>query len=445
DGSEADIDPVRRRVAEPLAACCRRLDDAEHVGDVVDALWGLLEDVGGAATLARWAEEAQAAGRIEEAREHGGAWDGVVQVLEEMDRALGHVPLDPAACLPVLEAGLAALTVGIIPPTLDQVLVGSAERSRQPDIRAAFILGAADGRFPPTPQEDVLLSDREREALQERLELGPTSRTRLLHENYMTYIALTRASTFLWISYPTADHDGKALAPSPFITGLRRLFPGLAVRTVGVEPADDNDALARITHPDQLAAALVRRLRRHREGQLAPPLWWDMYGAVAAAPELREPALPLLAALDASNAAGPLPPSLARRLFGTPLVASPSQLERFAECPFQHFAAVGLGLEEPVHHQWDRTEVGRIIHGGLRRFADDLARDGAAWSQLSDEEALRRADRCLDALLAQAGTGAAAGPRHPFSVRLLRDEFRRAVLRLTEHARRSRFQPVALE
>src|SRR5690606_4633649 len=128
------------------------------------------------------------------------------------------------------------------------------------------------------------------------------------------------------------------------------------------------------------------------------PLWWDMYGAVAGTPELRNRALPLLAALDASNAAGPLPPSLARRLFGAPLVASPSQLERFAACPFQHFAAVGLGLEEPVRPEWDRAEVGRIIHAGLRRFADDLARDGVAWSGLSDDDAVRRADHCLAGL-----------------------------------------------
>src|SRR5690606_20844324 len=166
---------------------------------------------------------------------------------------------------------------------------------------------------------------------------------------------------------------------------------------------------------------------------------------VAGPPGLRTRALPLLAALDASNAAGPLPPSLARRLFGTPLVTSPSRLERFAACPFQHFAAVGLGLEEPEDPGWDRAEVGRIIHGALRRFADELARDGVAWSTLSDDGAGGRAARCVDGLLEQAGGAAVAGPRHAFAARLLRDGFRRAVLRLTEHARRSRFQPVALE
>ena len=54
--------------------------------------------------------------------------------------------------LPVIEAGLANLTVGVIPPALDQVLIGAIDRARNPDLRLAFVLGLNEGVFPATPR-----------------------------------------------------------------------------------------------------------------------------------------------------------------------------------------------------------------------------------------------------------------------------------------------------
>src|SRR5690606_10043788 len=131
-----------------------------------------------------------------------------------------------------------SLRVGLIPPAIDQVLIGSAERSRQPDIRAAFVLGASDGAFPPPPPEDVVFNDDERERLRNVIQLAPTSRTRLFHEQYLTYICLTRASEYLWVSYPAADSRGKARSPSPVFIRLQEMFPSLTVRDERADPAD---------------------------------------------------------------------------------------------------------------------------------------------------------------------------------------------------------------
>ena len=58
---------------------------------------------------------------------------------------------------------------------------------------------------------------------------GPDLRERLARERYLGYIACTRASEKLVVTFSRHDADGKTLNPSPFIAHLRRILPGLEV------------------------------------------------------------------------------------------------------------------------------------------------------------------------------------------------------------------------
>lgn len=50
----------------------------------------------------------------------------------------------------ILEAGFAEIQLGVIPPTLDQVVLGDLKRTRLGDVKVIFILGCNDGVI-PTP------------------------------------------------------------------------------------------------------------------------------------------------------------------------------------------------------------------------------------------------------------------------------------------------------
>ena len=54
--------------------------------------------------------------------------------------------------------------------------------------------------------------------------LGPDLRERLARERYYGYIACTRASEKLAVTFARHDADGKTLNPSPFISHLRITF-----------------------------------------------------------------------------------------------------------------------------------------------------------------------------------------------------------------------------
>ena len=146
------------------------------------------------------------------------------------------------------------------------MVVGSIERSRQPDLALAIILGANEGRFPKIPSEDVLFLDEERRLLESvGLRLGPDSGTKLLHEEYLVYIALTRASRRLVVTYSRADENGRPLRPSSFVTRLVASLPGVTWTAL---PAAGLPAVWP-EHAGGLVPWLTRHLARVKDGEPA--------------------------------------------------------------------------------------------------------------------------------------------------------------------------------
>src|SRR5204863_3534028 len=61
---------------------------------------------------------------------HASVWAQMKGWLENVELAFADEALGLREWLPILEAGLVGLTVGVIPPALDQVLIGAVDRSR---------------------------------------------------------------------------------------------------------------------------------------------------------------------------------------------------------------------------------------------------------------------------------------------------------------------------
>ena len=108
---------------------------------------------------------------------HATVWEQMNVWLANVELAFAGEPLALREWLPILDAGLAGLTVGVIPPALDQVLIGAIDRSRTPEIKLALVLGLNETVFPAAPQSSVLLTDTDRLELEKcNLRLSSNSR-----------------------------------------------------------------------------------------------------------------------------------------------------------------------------------------------------------------------------------------------------------------------------
>ena len=138
------------------------------------------------------------------------------------------------------------MSLKLIPPKLDQVLVGSIERSRHPDLKAVFLVGVTQKDFPSAIASDVLLTEDDKELGDELgLELGDSLIEKLSSRQYLAYIAFTRASEYLYISYPRADSSGKEELRSAFLNNVVGLFGDLEERGCGESGGTVSDRLCR--------------------------------------------------------------------------------------------------------------------------------------------------------------------------------------------------------
>ncbi len=466
----ARIDGLRRRVAGllgPFVAAVSRRDST--LRDLTAALWAFLEAAGVPATLRRWADDATAEGHRSLVQEHDQVAKGLVNLLDQLVRNLGDQPGQLAAFTRIVEAGLESLQLGLVPPSLDQVMVGSIDRSRQPDVRAFFVLGANDGVFPAASPDDVVFSDSERAELAGfGLDLAPSSQEKAFGEDYLVYIALTRPSERLWVSYTRTDDSGRAMAPSALVSRLRQAFPRLAETTATLEPRA-GEACAEAETLAGVARTLSVALRTPPEAATGTPPeaatgagpetsgptwagavdpgWLEAYSWLVdrRAPDRRERTRAALRSLGYRNRAT-LGPSLALDLYGQTVRVSVSRLQDYAACPFRHFASAGLALEPRPRQQLKAPEIGSYFHAALSLFAKALQREQVDLAGLEPEGIAERLGRAVEEITPRLQSEVLTSTaRHRHLAARLKRTVGRTIEVLQEHARRSAFRPVATE
>ena len=121
------------------------------------------------------------------------------------------------------------IQVGTIPQNVDRVVAGDMERTRLKQVKALFFLGVNDGNIPKSASKGGIISDMDREFLQEsNLELAPTPRQQMYIQRLYLYLNLTKPSHRLYLSYAKVNSQGKSLRPAYLIDVVKRLFPRLS-------------------------------------------------------------------------------------------------------------------------------------------------------------------------------------------------------------------------
>ncbi len=349
---------LREKVLAPLEMLAVVLRTPRSNGvqfaDAIEQLW-LGFDV--EETLKKWGKEA----RSGEAERHQGVLDQCRAWLGGIRTAFGHTELSSAEWIPIMDSGLSALSVGLIPPVLDQVVVGAVDRTRNPELLLTIILGLNEQVFPRIAEAPLLLSEPERLRLEsDGLSLPSAQTHRLANEQFLSYIAFTRSSKHIVAVWSQHDLSGTPINPSSIVRRLQRIFP-----MVEVGQSDLPQALQPETAliPEELF-----------DGYLGDESFARWLGSNV--PPVLEP-----------NPGETLRPDVAARLYGKSLVTSPSRFEDFGRCPFRFFSSQGLRAKEREKFELGVREQGSLMHEVLAGFHLEIAKQNRRWRDLSPTEA----------------------------------------------------------
>jgi ATP-dependent helicase/nuclease subunit B len=446
---EHEINELRLFISAPILRFGRRLKKGRTGQDLCEILYLYLEELDIPAKLERLRLEAESRGDIISAREHDQAWNAVMDLLDQFVEILGDEEVSVKKFASIMDAGIESMRFSLVPPAVDQVMIANLEQSRLADLRAAFVIGVNDGVLPAKITEDGIFSDEDRDKLTASgLIIAPGSKTRLLDEEFIAYKAFSTPSERLYVSYPIANEEGKALLPSPYIKRLTELCPQAEISLLINDPSElpKNEQLSYVCHPNVTISYLTSGLQAKKRGYHLEDFWWDAYNYYISAPAWKGSAKHILSSLFYQNKGKKLTEETSQALYGDEILASVSRMEMFHGCPFSHFANHGLKLRERDIYRLEAPDIGDMFHAALKWISEEIDRAGLSWKQLSKTQCLELAREAVLSLAPKLQHQILlSSNRHHYIKKKLQDVIGRASLILSEHAKASGFAPVGLE
>lgn len=446
---EEKINQLRMMILESLHPFYKRLKKAKTGKEMAEALFLFLEELEIPKKLEVLQQKSEQAGKLHAAREHAQVYNAVIDLLDQFVEVLGNDEISLSLFAKIMETGIEGMEFALVPPAIDQVMIANFDRSRLSHIKYTFILGVNEGIIPASPNEEGILTENERINLQQLgLQLAPSSHQQLLTENFTIYLALSSSSSDLYISYPLADEEGKALLPSGLIKRIKDLFPAIKVKVLVDEPLElsEDAQLDFIANKSNTLSYLVRQLQSFKRKYPIANLWFDVYNYYMKQDMWHERAMKVIHSLFYTNKVKPLHPEISRQLYGDEIIASVSRIEQFNRCPFSHFTKYGLGLKERQIFRLEAPDIGQLFHSALKLIADYLRKHQIEWKELTKNECEQISAYAIDQLAPRLQHEILmSSNRHYYLKRKLQKIITKTTAILSEHAKISGFAPIGLE
>ncbi len=389
--NEDHINKIRSRAVKPLIGLRDKLSSGKDNNPAkispeqfTKIIFAFLDGMQFSRTIQTRIDEATERKDFTAADEHRQFCDGLVDIFDELCEAFAGFKLTCDVYISIIEDAFSQLSLALIPPALDEVIVGSIERSRHPDLKAVFLIGTTQKDFPMPVGYSGILTDEDRLAAETaRFELAASTGRSLMQRQYLAYIAFTRPSEFLCISYPAVDEKARPVVRSQFIDDIESLFDDVSEKpvashdwSVSVEDSAPFD-IDRIYTQSEFADFLC--MRAGSDSQIS-----QFVQQLCSDEQFAETATLLRKALEYDNKAN-LETAVLKQLFGPILRSSASRLSAFAQCPYKYFARYVLELAERKESKFEPLDIGRFYHQVLDRVLKELKQSSEDFATVVNE------------------------------------------------------------
>ncbi len=397
------------------------------------ALYELLVRLQMQEQIMAWKERFEQEGQLTQARENEQIYGIVMQLFDQMVKLLGEEVVSDKEYAEILDAGLEASKVGIIPPGFDRVLFGDIERTRLEHIKVLFFIGVNDGLIPKNETDSGILSEFEREKLANfELTLAPTPREKAFIQKFYLYLNLTKPSDRLYLTCSQAGQEGDTRRRSYLIGVLLKMFPKLTVLT----PQEDLTATAQSSMRYFLSG--LAQAKNNEASQE----WKALYAWYMKRQQWADTVMDYVKAAFFVHRDSGLSTDICHKLYGTVLEHSVTRLERFAGCAFAHFLQYGLHLARRQLNEFEPVDFGTILHDALERFAGKMQEAGDDWFGMTKEHQGQYAKEAIEQAVASCqNTALADGERNIYLVRRMEKVLNRTVDVLGQQIRSGSFIP----
>lgn len=441
--AQEDLDKMnhyRRQLVEKVDGLIYVLRQRRKtVADITRAIYEFMVQENLQVRLAEQEELFKAKGELALAREYAQIYRIVIELFDKFVELLGDEEVRLSEYCKLLDAGLEEARVGVIPPEVDQVVIGDMQRTRLKDIKALLFAGANDVYLPGALLRTGLLSELDREKFaREKLTLSADGKEKAYVQKFYLYLNLTKPSEKLDIYYSKVSADGKSVRPSYLIQELQKLFPKLKVRDE--ERYLKEQELTENIGFDRMIREFVQK-RHETDGA-----WCELYSWYKKNPKWQEKVERFLEAGYYRKPLDALTEEAAKRLYGEEFETSITRMERFAVCAFSHFLTYGLGLREREEYDFQAADLGNVCHRALERFSYKVERETGDWLKLTEEQRNQYVEESVEEAIADYGNSILySSSRNAYLIVRMKRMLEKTVWALTKQLAAGDFKPSAYE
>ena len=372
-------------------------------------------------------------------KEYAQIYGIVMELLDRMVEILGEEEITRAEFTQLLEVGFAKSKVALIPPSMDQVLVGDMERTRLKEIKVLFFVGVNEGNIPKNTDSGGMLTQMDREFFADQgMELAPGPKELMNTQRFYLYLNLTKPGQKLILSYCISNGKGEPVSPAYLIHNILAMFPKCQV-----EEAEEKEyTLDGMELPATSMSCFLKGLEEGKKD----PLFAELYSWYLLHPEYENKVRSLVEASLARKPADKISKSVAKALYGEVSPYGATRLERFSACAFAHFLQYGLLLTQRAEYEFKAMDRGNVMHGALEKFAREVKKEGLKWASLTEEQRNTIIDRCVEEVTADYGnTVLKSSARNEYMIQRTKRILRRTVWAVQEQLKSGEFDPEGFE
>ncbi len=442
EGELTRINELRQAFCEEIKPLYEVLSDrSKNVREYTAALYEFGARMETAAKLEIFSQKFNEKNLLATAKEYDQIYGVVMDLYEKLEELLGDEVISLKEYTEVLEAGLGEAKVGLIPPGLDQVMVGDMERTRLKDIKALFFVGVNDGIIPKNKAGGGILTDMERQLLADnKIEMAPTLRQAGFTEKFYLYLNMTKPQERLYISYNKLDADLRPARPSYIVETVRKLFPGLRIQDEDVGKED----LVHILGSNGGMDYLIEGLRKYPYEE-PTDLWKELFSYYSGE-EYEDYIQGLIQAAFYINKERGLSKEIAKELYGNTLTGSVTRFEQYAACAFAHYVSYGLELKERQEYRLAVPDIGNLFHNAIELFSREIASSEYSWHTIPDNIRDDWGSRCVREAAKRYGNAIfGSTKRYQYLVRRVERITKRTLWALCEQIKKGDFEPAGFE
>ena len=375
-------------------------------------------------------------------KEYAQIYGIVMELLDRMVEILGEEEITRTEFTQLLEIGFAKSKVALIPPSMDQVLIGDMERTRLKEIKVLFFVGVNEGNIPKNTDSGGILTQMDREFFEaEGMELAPGPKELMNTQRFYLYLNLTKPSRYLCLSYYYSNGKGEPASPAYLIHSIQALYPGLQIKNAG----DEEYTINSMELPGTSLECFLKGLTEGALGK-GEPLYSELYNWYLKSPKYSGIVKKLVEASMTRKPVDVISKSVAKVLYGEVSPYSATRLERFSACAFAHFLQYGLTLTERAEYEFRPMDMGNIMHKVMEKFAKEVKKEGLKWAVLTEEQRNELVDRLVDEVSADYGnTILKSSARNEYMIQRTKRMMRRTVWAVQEQLRQGEFEPEGVE